>query len=307
VITGTPVGWYTNTAGQLVRIGAGTELDIDGLADGIILDADADTTISSPTDDQIDFEVGGSDVMTLTAAGLALASGSRVDDIDTVPADDDTALATSGAVYDVDQAAKNASNLASGTVPTARLGSGSASSSTFLRGDQSWAAALTLIASTTLGTDGTITFNSIPATYASLFVTASVRGKRASTVENLALQINSDSGGNYDRHYHQVTNTTVAAGPTLAAASIIMANIEANNSTANAFTNIAFWIPNYRSGVWKGVSCMSQSRGDGTAANTSICAWHGVWRNTAAITSLYFFGLNTTNLATGSIISLYGV
>ena len=35
----------------------------------------------------------------------------------------------------------NASNLASGTVPTARLGSGTADSSVFLRGDQSWATA----------------------------------------------------------------------------------------------------------------------------------------------------------------------
>ena len=35
----------------------------------------------------------------------------------------------------------NATNLASGTVPTARLGSGTASSSTFLRGDQTYAAA----------------------------------------------------------------------------------------------------------------------------------------------------------------------
>ena len=35
----------------------------------------------------------------------------------------------------------NASNLASGTVPTARLGSGTASSSVFLAGDSSWTAA----------------------------------------------------------------------------------------------------------------------------------------------------------------------
>jgi len=35
----------------------------------------------------------------------------------------------------------NASNLASGTVPTARLGSGTADATTFLRGDQSYAAA----------------------------------------------------------------------------------------------------------------------------------------------------------------------
>ena len=35
----------------------------------------------------------------------------------------------------------NASNLASGTVPTARLGSGTASSSVFLAGDNTWAAA----------------------------------------------------------------------------------------------------------------------------------------------------------------------
>ena len=37
----------------------------------------------------------------------------------------------------------NATNLASGTVPTARLGSGSASSSTFLRGDHTYAEVVT--------------------------------------------------------------------------------------------------------------------------------------------------------------------
>lgn len=39
----------------------GNFVDLNGLADGLVLDADADTTISSPTDDQIDFEAGGTD------------------------------------------------------------------------------------------------------------------------------------------------------------------------------------------------------------------------------------------------------
>jgi hypothetical protein len=37
-----------------------------------------------------------------------------------------------------DLSSLNASNLTSGTVPTARLGSGTANNTTFLRGDQTW-------------------------------------------------------------------------------------------------------------------------------------------------------------------------
>jgi hypothetical protein len=46
--------------------------------------------------------------------------------------------ASFGAVSGVNLTNLNASNLGSGTVPTARLGSGSASPSTFLRGDSTW-------------------------------------------------------------------------------------------------------------------------------------------------------------------------
>ena len=57
--------------------------------------------------------------------------------------------------------ALNASNLGSGTVPTARLGSGTANSSTFLRGDGSWAAAgggtWELISSVTASSSATLT------------------------------------------------------------------------------------------------------------------------------------------------------
>lgn len=40
-----------------------TTVDVNGTADAIILDADADTTISAPTDDQLDFEVGAEDIV----------------------------------------------------------------------------------------------------------------------------------------------------------------------------------------------------------------------------------------------------
>ena len=55
-----------------------TTVDINGTADGIILDTDGDTTISSPTDDQIDIEIAGADDFTFTANTFTAASGSTI-------------------------------------------------------------------------------------------------------------------------------------------------------------------------------------------------------------------------------------
>ena len=57
------------TLASSVTLGSGETVDLQGQADAMVLDADADTTISSPTDDQIDIEVGGSDVATITSTG----------------------------------------------------------------------------------------------------------------------------------------------------------------------------------------------------------------------------------------------
>ena len=55
-----------------------TTIDLNGTADAVILDADADTTISSPTDDQIDIEIAGADDFTFTANTFTALSGSTI-------------------------------------------------------------------------------------------------------------------------------------------------------------------------------------------------------------------------------------
>jgi len=82
-------------------------------------DNTSNVTIASPA------SLGADRTITLPDADVTLASG--------------TMLATDGSGASL--TALNASELGSGTVPTARLGTGTASSSTFLRGDNSWAAA----------------------------------------------------------------------------------------------------------------------------------------------------------------------
>ena len=47
-----------------------SKVDVNGLSDGVILDADADTTISADTDDQIDVKIGGTDALRVTGTAL---------------------------------------------------------------------------------------------------------------------------------------------------------------------------------------------------------------------------------------------
>jgi len=53
-------------------------VDVNGVADGLVLDANGNTTISSPTDDQIDFEIAGADDFTMTANTFTILAGSTI-------------------------------------------------------------------------------------------------------------------------------------------------------------------------------------------------------------------------------------
>jgi len=72
------VSQRTVTGGELVdgvMILNGT-VDLNGTANALILDADGDTHISAPTDDQIDFSIGGADDFTMTSNLMTAATAS---------------------------------------------------------------------------------------------------------------------------------------------------------------------------------------------------------------------------------------
>jgi hypothetical protein len=72
-----------------------SKLDTNGVSDALILDADADTTISADTDDQIDFKAGGTDIMSLTATtatfndGVTITTADNTDQLTLVSTDAD--------------------------------------------------------------------------------------------------------------------------------------------------------------------------------------------------------------------------
>lgn len=74
------------TTGYTLNVLGTSGFDMSGVADALILDADGDTTLSAPTDDQLDVEVGAADVVTITnpSAGehayVKLQSPAKLDD-----------------------------------------------------------------------------------------------------------------------------------------------------------------------------------------------------------------------------------
>jgi hypothetical protein len=56
-------------------------VDVQGVSDGIILDADGDTTISADTDDQIDFKAGGTDTMHIINGKVGIGTTSPSTDL----------------------------------------------------------------------------------------------------------------------------------------------------------------------------------------------------------------------------------
>jgi hypothetical protein len=96
---------YATHIGGALPIGQAVSVDLNGASDQLILDADADTTISADTDDQIDFKAGGTDIMSLTATtatfndGVTISVADNSDTLTLVSTDTDSSIGPNLNIY----------------------------------------------------------------------------------------------------------------------------------------------------------------------------------------------------------------
>lgn len=154
----------------------------------------------------------------------------------------------------------NATNLATGTVPTARLGSGTANANTFLSGDQSYKTAVTSVSTgdglaggpiTTTGTVSVLANNGIVANTDGLFV----RAGTGVTVNSTGVHISQDVGNTASVTFGNLTvtgNTTLgdSGSDRLAITAAVNTNImPAANVTYSLGNNTVRWAEVYAGNV----------------------------------------------------------
>lgn len=169
------------------------------------------------------------------------------------------------------------------------------------------AGAVTKIAcTTTAGSAANVTFSSIPGTYTSLEVLYNGRGDTAANDTGVNLQVNADTGTNYDYQaafFNNAISTTYESGS--AQTNIDLPHIPAASSTAGWAGTGTVFITNYAGTTFmKQLSANGgyESAGNG---NRTMISW-GMWKSTSAITSLKFFP-GAGNFVNGSSFCLYGI
>jgi hypothetical protein len=161
----------------------------------------------------------------------------------------------------------------------------------------------TLISSVTVGSGGAanIEFTSIPATYTDLSVLLLLRTENASPGDTVRVQFNS-SAANFTAKFLDGDGTVASSGGRIDG---YLGFMNAANDTANTFSSVSLYIPNYTSSNFKFFSVDKVSEKNVTTAYAELIA--GLWSQTAAITTLKFIPASSADLAQYSTAYLYGI
>lgn len=152
----------------------------------------------------------------------------------------------------------------------------------------------------------TVTFTSLTQIYDDLLLVVNARGDTAATNAIMSLRFNADTGANYDFEDAHWFGSGTAFAQTAAATSMLIGYIPAATAPANYAGMLDARIGGYSKTAFAKavdtdfgaiIGTGSNAMGGGKAT--------GMWRNTAAITSLTML-LSAGNFAAGSSFTLYG-
>jgi len=150
----------------------------------------------------------------------------------------------------------------------------------------------------------TIDFTSIPNNYTDLMLLCSLRTNSGGASSSVTLRFNSDTGTNYKDKSLYGSGVVVFVGSDIYGTDEIYSG-EASGDTS-LFSVTKVYIPNYAGNKYKVVQIESGQEDNQTTAYTFLGC--GVWKNTAAITSISF---RITSAGAGfpqySTATLYGI
>jgi hypothetical protein len=155
------------------------------------------------------------------------------------------------------------------------------------------------IATTTAsGSTSSITFSSISSAYTDLVLVSNASVTSGS--DTVIIRFNGDSGSNYSRTFLSGNGSSAYSGRDTNATWMNLSNQTDLNTTAGAW-NAIISIQNYsNSTTYK--TAIGRLNNAGNGVNTAV----GLWRNTAAITSVTVLTTGT-NFASTSTFTLYGI
>ena len=159
------------------------------------------------------------------------------------------------------------------------------------------------------GSTSTETFSSIPGTYRHLRVLYTARVTTAGSAnQNLYVQVNGDTGANYDQQLLVGFSNTPGASNAIGTATPVFGEAPQASATAG-MAGVGEMVVPYYAGTtfYKSLTTVSTARNTSAAAGASVLHIGVQWRNTAAITSLRVGVATSGNFASGAKFSLYGV
>jgi hypothetical protein len=170
------------------------------------------------------------------------------------------------------------------------------------------------IATTTLGSDNTITFGTIPTTFQHLQLRISGKTNRPTYNNDLvSLRFNGDTSSNY-RYFHMkgtgsgalsLENGSSSASTKLYSVGHIGDTV--NNSSNFGYAVVDILDYNLSTKV-KTIRSISGYDANGGGTDPGIISFNGgLWQSTNAITSITLLPAEGSNLVSGTSIALYGI